>query len=60
MFGRRNGSRDTDGSVSDRGDLSLSMAGTKGPFAAYALRAIDIATGTFAAPVAMVGPRQQP
>ena len=45
--------RDTDGGISIV--VSLSMAGTKGPFAAYALKAADVATGTFAAPVAMAG-----
>ncbi len=45
--------RDTDGSVSIV--VSLSMAGTKGPFAAYALKATDVAAGKFAAPVAMAG-----
>jgi beta-galactosidase GanA len=45
--------RDSDGSVSIV--VSLSMSGTKGPFAAYALKATDIAAGKFSAPVAMTG-----
>jgi len=45
--------RDTDGSVSIV--VSLSMSGAKGPFAAYALKATDVANGRFAPPVAMAG-----
>ena len=45
--------RDTDGSVSIV--VSLSKAGTTGPFAAYALKATDVASGKFSAPVAMAG-----
>ncbi len=45
--------RDTDGSVSIV--VSLSMSGTKGPFAAYLLKATDVATGKFGAATAMTG-----
>ncbi len=45
--------RDTDGSVSIV--VSLSAGGTKGPFAAYALKATDATLTHFAAPVAMQG-----
>lgn len=45
--------RDSDGSLSIV--VSLSKAGTKGPFAAYAVKATDVASGRFAAPVAMAG-----
>jgi beta-galactosidase GanA len=45
--------RDGDGGVSIV--VSLSTAGKTGPFAAYALKATDVAAGKFAAPVAMAG-----
>ena len=45
--------RDGDGSVSVV--VSLSMSGAKGPFAAYAVKATDVASGKFSAPVAMAG-----
>ena len=45
--------KDSDGSVSIV--VSLSMSGKDGPFAAYLLKATDIATGKFSAPVAMAG-----
>ncbi|MGA9659830.1 MAG: beta-galactosidase, partial [Asticcacaulis sp.] len=45
--------RDRDGSVYVV--VSLSTGGTKGPFAAYALRATDVAKGRFDAPKAMTG-----
>lgn len=45
--------RDGDGRVSIV--VSLSMSGTRGPFAAYALKATDVASGKFAQPVAMAG-----
>ncbi len=45
--------RDSDGSVSIV--VSISASGTKGPFAAYALKATDVAAGKFSAPIAMAG-----
>ncbi len=45
--------KDSDGSISIV--VSMSMSGKDGPFAAYLLKATDVAAGKFSAPVAMAG-----